>query len=257
MDDSPIDRFWEVDLLRGIAILLMVLYHFAFDLNYFGLVKIDVNSGIFLSLARFTVTLFLLLVGLSLYLSLSRAELLGRQDRFKWRLFRRSAWILALALCITIVTYLLLGRGYIVFGALHLIGLSLLLAYPFLGMGWKNFILGSILIILGLYVPEISVEHFWLLWLGMAPPEFYSLDYVPLLPWFGVVLFGVGLGDLLYPGYRRRVTWLDQIAVSGCSWARLLCYLGRNSLTIYLVHQPLIILLLMRDEVLLPGFQRV
>jgi len=157
MDDSPIDRFWEVDLLRGIAILLMVLYHFAFDLNYFGLVKIDVNSGIFLSLARFTVTLFLLLVGLSLYLSLSRAERLGRQDRFKWRLFRRSAWILALALCITIVTYLLLGRGYIVFGALHLIGLSLLLAYPFLGMGWKNFILGSILIILGLYVPETAI----------------------------------------------------------------------------------------------------
>ena len=113
------------------------------------------------------------------------------------------------------------------------------------------------MIILGLYVPEISVEHFWLLWLGLAPPEFYSLDYVPLLPWFGVVLFGVGLGDLLYPGYRRRVTWLDQIAVSGCSWARLLCYLGRNSLTIYLVHQPLIILLLMLDEVLLPGFQRV
>ena len=251
------DRFWEVDLLRGIAIMLMVLYHFAFDLNYFGLVKIDANSGLFFSLARLTVTLFLLLVGLSLYLSLSRSERMGRQDRFKRRLFRRSAWILALALGITIVTYLLLGRGYIVFGALHLIGLSLLLAYPFLGMGWKNFILGSILIILGLYVPEISVEHFWLLWLGLAPPEFYSLDYVPLLPWFGVVLFGVGLGDLLYPGYRRRVTWLDQIAVSGCSWARLLCYLGRNSLTIYLVHQPLIILLLMLDEVLLPGFQRV
>ena len=139
MDDSPIDRFWEVDLLRGIAIMLMVFYHFAFDLNYFGLVKIDANSGLFFSLARLTVTLFLLLVGLSLYLSLSRSERLGRQNRFKRRLFRRSAWILSLALCITIVTYLLMGRGYIVFGALHLIGLSLLLAYPFLGMGWKNF----------------------------------------------------------------------------------------------------------------------
>ena len=248
------DRFWEVDLLRGIAIMLMVFYHFAFDLNYFGLVKIDVNSGIFLSLARLTVTLFLLMVGLSLHLSLSRAERLGRQDRFKRRLFRRSVWILALALCITIVTYLLLGRGYIVFGALHLIGLSLLLAYPFLGMGWKNFIFGSILIILGLYVPEISVEHYWLLWLGLAPTGFYSLDYVPVLPWFGVVLYGVGLGGLLYSGYRRRVSQIDQLPIAGCSFIKLLCYLGRNSLAVYLVHQPLLILLLVLAGAQLPGF---
>ena len=232
MDESQMVRFWEVDLLRGIAILLMVLYHFAFDLDYFGLVKIDVKSGVFLTIARLAVTLFLLLVGLSLYLSLSRAVRLGRQDQFKKRLFRRSAWILALALGITIVTYLLLGRGYIIFGALHMIGLSLPLAYPFLRLGRKNFILGSILIILGWYVQDISVDHYWLLWLGIAPPDFYSLDYIPLLPWFGVVLYGVGLGDLLYPGYKRRVNLLDQITVSGCSCVRLLCYLGRNSLTI-------------------------
>ena len=248
------DRFWEVDLLRGIAILLMVFYHFAFELNYFGLVKIDVNSGIFLSLARLTVTLFLLLVGLSLYLSLSRAERLDRQDRFKRRLFRRSLRILALALGITVATYLLLGRGYIVFGALHLIGLSLLLAYPFLQMGWKNFIFGSILIILGMYVPEISVEHYWLLWLGLAPPGFYSLDYVPLLPWFGVVLYGVVLGGLLYPGYRRRLSLLDNLTISECTWVRLLCYLGRNSLAIYLAHQPLLILFLILSGVPVPGF---
>ena len=125
-----------------------------------------------------------------------------------------------------------------------MIGLSLPLAYPFLRQGRKNFILGSILIILGLYVQDISVDRSWLLWLGLAPASFYSLDYVPLLPWFGVVLYGVGFGGLLYPGYKRRVSWLDQITVSGCSCVKLLCYLGRNSLTIYLVHQPLIILLM-------------
>ncbi len=238
-------RFWEVDLLRGIAIMLMVLYHFAFDLDYFGLVKIDVKSGIFLTIARLAVTLFLLLVGLSLTLSFSRAVRLGREDRFSRRLFRRSAWILSLALCITAVTYLLLGRGYIIFGALHMIGLSLLLAYPFLRLGRKNFILGSILIILGWYVQDISVDHYWLLWLGLAPPDFYSLDYIPMLPWFGVVFYGVGLGGLLYPGYRRRVNLLDQLDyLQAAHGPGSLCYLGRNSLAIYLVHQPLIILLM-------------
>lgn len=254
MYDSPMDRFCEVDLLRGIAILSMVFYHFAFDLNYFGLVKIDVNSGIFLSLAHLTVTLFLLLVGLSLYLSHSRAEWLGQRDRFGAKLVRRSAWILSLALCITAVTYLFIGRGYIVFGVLNLIGLSLLLAYPFLRMGWKNFIVGSVLIILGWQVQGISVNHYWLLWLGLAPAGFYSLDYVPVLPWFGVVLYGVGLGGLLYPGYRRRVSQNDQLTIAGYSFIKLLCYLGRNSLAVFLVHQPLLILLLILAGAQLPGF---
>ena len=251
MDESPMVRFWEVDLLRGIAIMLMVFYHFVFDLNYFGVVKMDVKSGVFLTIARLAVTLFLLLVGLSLTLSFSRAVQLGRQDRFKRRLFRRSAWILALAFCITAVTYLLLGRGYIMFGALHMIGLSLLLAYPFLRLGRKNFIFGSVLIILGFYVQDISVEHYWLLWLGLAPPNFYSLDYIPMLPWFGVVLFGVGLGGLLYPGYRRRIILSN---LSQSFLAKSLCFLGRNSLAIYIFHQPLTILLIIAAGVPLPGF---
>ena len=199
--------------------------------------KIDVNSGLFLSLARLTVTLFLLLVGLSLFLSLSRAVRLGRQDRFKRRLFRRSAWILALALCITAVTYLLLGRSYILFGALHMIGLSLLLAYPFLGMGWKNFIFGSVLIIQGLYVPEISVEHYWLLWLGLAPAGFYSLDYVPLLPWFGVVRLGLAAGKLLYKDGKRAFKLPD---LSQSKLVSPLTWLGKHSLPVYMLHMPFI-----------------
>lgn len=244
MDERLTKRFWEVDLLRGIAIVLMVLYHIAFDLDYFGILKIDATSGFLLTIARIIVALFLLLVGLSLSLSFSRAGRLGQESQFAARLVWRSAWILSLALGITGATYLLIGRGYIVFGALHLIGLSLLLAYPFLDMGWKNFILGLILIILGLQLPSISVEHYWLLWLGLSPPGFYSLDYVPLLPWFGVVLLGIAIGELLYADYRRRVSLKDLPDLSRVSWVRSLCFLGRNSLAVYLIHQPLIIVLL-------------
>jgi uncharacterized membrane protein len=253
MYESLMDRFWEVDMLRGIAILLMVLYHLAFDLDYFGVLSIDIATGVLFYIARITVTLFLLLVGLSLHLSFSRASKLGSQDRFAARLIRRALLILVLALCITLVTYLLIGRGYIVFGALHLIGLSLLLAYPFLRLGWANFLIGSILIILGLYLPGINVQGTWLLWLGLAPADFYSLDYVPLLPWFGVVLYGVGLGGLLYPGYGRRISLPDQAVISESPLIGLLCRLGRNSLAIYLAHQPLIMILLISAGVPLHG----
>jgi len=236
--ESPTVRFWEVDLLRGCAIVLMVLYHLVFDLNYFAVYDIDVSSGFWLAVARTAASLFLLLVGLSLTLSHSRARLLGQKDGFFFRLLKRSAWILGLALGVTIVTYLFIGDGFIVFGVLHLIGLSLLLAYPFLRLQRANFIFGLLFILLGIYLQNISASFPWLLWLGLAPPVFYSVDYFPVFPWFGVILVGMGLGGLFYPGYRRGIPVPD---LSGSSIVRLLAFLGKNSLAVYLVHQPVII----------------
>ena len=228
-------------MLRGGAIVLMVLYHLVFDLNYFAVYDIDVSSGFWLAVARLTASLFLLLVGLSLTLSHSRAQLLGQEDRFRLRLLKRSAWILGLALGITIVTYLFIGKGFIVFGVLHLIGLSLLLAYPFLRLQRANIIFGLLFILLGIYFQNISVGFPWLLWLGLAPAGFYSVDYFPVFPWFGVILVGMGLGDRLYPGYRRRIPVPD---LSSSPFVRGLAFLGRNSLAIYLVHQPVMIAIL-------------
>jgi uncharacterized membrane protein len=241
MVDSPTIRFWEVDFLRGGAIVLMVLYHLVFDLNYFAVYDIDVSSGFWLTVARAAASLFLLLVGLSLTLSHSRAQLLGQEDRFRLRLVKRSAWILGLALGITIVTYLFIGRGFIVFGVLHLIGLSLLLAYPFLWLHKANIIFGLLFILFRLYLQNISVGFPWLLWLGLAPSGFYSVDYFPVFPWFGVILVGMGLGDRLYPGYRRGIPVPD---LSSSPFVRGLAFLGRNSLAIYLVHQPVMIAIL-------------
>jgi uncharacterized membrane protein len=241
MVDSPTIRFWEVDFLRGGAIVLMVLYHLVFDLNYFAVYDIDVSSGFWLAVARAAASLFLLLVGLSLTLSHSRAQLLGQEDRFRLLLVKRSAWILGLALGITIVTYLFIGRGFIVFGVLHLIGLSLLLAYPFLRLQRASIIFGLLFILLGVYLQNISVGFPWLLWLGLAPLNFYSVDYFPVFPWFGVILVGMGLGSRLYPDYRRRIPVRD---LSGNSFVSSLAFLGRNSLAIYLVHQPVMIAIL-------------
>jgi uncharacterized membrane protein len=239
--ESLTARFWEVDLLRGCAIVLMVLYHLVFDLNYFDVYHIDVSNGFWLTVARASASLFLLLVGLSLTLSHSRARLLGRDDRFFFHLLKRSAWILGLALGVTVVTYLFIGKGFIVFGVLHLIGLSLLLAYPFLRMQRTSIILGLLFIVGGLYLQNIRVSSPWLLWLGLAPHDFYSVDYFPVFPWLGVILVGMGLGSLLYPGYRRRIDLPD---LSSQAFVRALEFLGQNSLAIYLVHQPVIIALL-------------
>ncbi len=246
MDESLKVRFWEVDFLRGWAIVLMVLFHSVFDLNYFGVYEVEISSGIWFYLARFTASLFLLLVGVSLILSYSRAKLLGEEDRFRFRLLKRSIWIFSLGLGITLVTYFSIGKGFIVFGVLHLIGISLLLAYPFLRLHWQNFIFGSFFIAVGLYLQTVNVEFPWLIWLGLAPQDFYSLDYVPIFPWFGVVLMGMGLGDLLYP---RLPSQGHSAGSRRFPFVRSLAFLGRNSLAIYLVHQPVLIALLYLDGV--------
>ncbi|HPS90737.1 MAG TPA: heparan-alpha-glucosaminide N-acetyltransferase [Methanothrix sp.] len=239
--ESPTARFWEVDLLRGCAILLMVLYHLLFDLNYFAVYDIDVSSGFPLAMARTAASLFLLLVGISLTLSYSRSRNMRREMDFFPHLLKRSAWILSLAVGVTLVTYLTIGRGFIVFGVLHLIGLSLLLAYPFLRLQKESFVFGIAFILLGKYLAAIHVGFPWLLWLGLAPVNFYSVDYFPVIPWFGVILLGMGLGGLLYPEYRRSF-FLPDLSVSAISG--VLAFLGQNSLAIYLVHQPVIIGLL-------------
>ena len=232
------DRFWEVDFLRGIAIVLMVLFHLAYDLNYFGVYEVELASGFWFYLARFTASLFLLLVGVSLTLSHSRAVIVGREDRFRVHLLKRSLWILGLAMGVTLATYLFIGEGFIVFGVLHLIGISLLLAYPFLRLHGVNFIFGLLFILLGLYLQNLSVDFPWLLWLGLAPRDFSSVDYLPLLPWFGVILMGVAFGDFFYRDYRRRIRLPD---LAGAPLVKRLAFLGRNSLAIYLAHQPVLI----------------
>lgn len=145
---------------------------------------------------------------------------------------------MSLALGITLVTYIVIGGRFIVFGILHLISISILLAYPLLRLGRMNTLLGLAAILLGLYIQELDVDFFWLIWLGLAPRSFASLDYVPLLPWFGVVLMGMAGGALLYKDLVRRFPLPD---ISAWPPVRGLLFLGRNSLAIYILHQPLLL----------------
>ena len=86
MDDRRTARLWEVDFLRGLAIVSMVIFHLAYDLDYFRIYEIDLSHGFWFYLARFTASLFLLLVGISLTLSYSRAKLAGQLSQYPFRL---------------------------------------------------------------------------------------------------------------------------------------------------------------------------
>ena len=236
------ERFWEVDFIRGIALLMMITYHLIFDLYYFGDYGIDANSGIWWVLGRSTAILFITIVGVSLSLSYSRVkdELSNYEVFVKY--VKRGGFILSLGLLITIATYLFLkGEGYVRFGILHLIGLSVILSVPLLRYKYVNLLLGTVVMIIGYYLANFRFDLNWLLWLGFRPEGFHTVDYFPILPWFGLVLLGLFIGKLLYPGHTRMI---KVPSVSGMKPVKFISFIGRKTLLVYLIHQPILISIL-------------
>lgn len=238
------DHFWEIDALRGVAIVMMVTFHFVYDLYAFGISNTVFEDRFWHYFQRTTASLFIGLVGLSLAISYARAAARSAANPPTFRKYIvRGGRILAWALLISAVTYFALGpNAYIQFGILHFIGVSVILAYPFLALPglsnrWVVLTAGTLLLTWGRSILTQPVETPWLVWLGFMPPGYAAVDYFPLAPWFGLVLVGVGLGKIVYSGNRRQLALPD---LSALAPVRGLTWLGQRSLPIYLIHQPLL-----------------
>ena len=236
---DPGSRLWEIDCARGIAILMMVLFHTIFDLSFFSVYPVDVAYGFWRYFAYATASLFLIIVGISLVVSHASAatKLSGFPLARKYLL--RGAGIFLLGLLVTLATWAYLHEGYVIFGILHLIGVSVMLSPLFFRLKKLNILVGFVCIGTGYLVSGLAGPAY-LLPLGIVPAGFSSVDYTPFFPWFGMVLIGMGLGEVLYADGVRRFSLrpLPDLLVTPLS------FLGRHSLVIYLVHQPVIILLL-------------
>ncbi len=236
-----IQRFWEVDSLRGVAIVMMVTFHLMWDLWYFRVLPdVVLWAGFWKYFQRTTAILFILLVGVSLTISYHRTLAKRGTQGLYLKFLVRGLRIFALGMVITVVTALL-KIGYVDFGVLHLIGFSVAAAYPFLRYRWLNLALWAAFFVGGHFIQQMYVDTRWLVWLGLAPHGYAPNDFFPLIPWFGVVLLGVFLGNTLYPEGRRAFLLPDLSA-----WLpfRALEFLGRHSLLIYMVHQPILFAIL-------------
>ena len=214
-----------LDGIRGFAIILMIIFHFCYDLTLFELASIPIYSTTRWIAFRYAiVTLFLATVGASLYIH--------HQRGINWRTYWRRILLLVFSsLIITLVTWITLKEEYVFFGILHLITLASLLGLIFLHFFWINLVGGIAILWIGFHYSNEAFNDPWLVWMGMLTQATGSSDFTPIFPWFGAVLVGMFiaqlLGNSLYNGTRRQIL-------------APLAFMGRHSLVIYLLHQPIL-----------------
>jgi uncharacterized membrane protein len=224
-------RLAGVDALRGGALLLMFVYHFCFDLRFYRVTAWDFEHDPFwLGFRALIVASFLLLVGVSLVL----AERAHATPKHFWK---RIGVIAACALAASAGSYLLFPRTFIYFGILHAIAVTSILAWPLVRLPWVALALGIAVIGAGLTLQWPAFDARALSWIGFTTFKPPTEDYVPLFPWAGVVFVGVALGHAL-----ARADFRPLRPLAGAP--RWLTWLGRHSLIVYMVHQPILLALL-------------
>lgn len=221
-----------LDIWKGLAIIGVVIFHFAWDLEAFGLAPRGMTfRPEWVYFARSLAGSFMLLVGISLFLA--------HRKTIRWLSFgRRIAVILASALAITVLTYFVTPGSFIYFGILHSIAVGSLMGLAFLRVPALPTAAFGLFFLFGRGVLSSSMFNtpLWY-WTGLSTVYPPSNDYEPLFPWFGLVLLGMAIAkavadrNILQTIGRWRVGWPPLAFVRRT---------GRHTLAIYLLHQPLL-----------------
>lgn len=223
-------RVWELDAFRGLCVLGMVIVHFVYDLiDLYALVDWEYPEW-FLFVMKWGGLLFILISGI--------CATLGRRS------VRRGVIVVLCGLVCTAVTYGMYrfgmaGQGLIIyFGVLHCLGTCMILWWLFKRLPtWLLAVLGIAMAVAGLYLQTRTFDTgLWLMPLGFMPDGFASSDYFPLLPNLGYFLLGGVLGRTLY---RKQETLLPKVNENN-PVLRFLRLCGKQSLWIYLLHQPIL-----------------
>jgi uncharacterized membrane protein len=221
---APSARLAWLDAARGLAVVAMVAFHVVWDLANFGYIDPGAPYSPAMKLAGHAIaSSFLFIAGVGLVLAHARAA--------DWRPFlRRIGLVAGAAMLVTIGTYLAFPDAFVFFGILHLIAAASLLSAPLLLLPWPAAAIAALAAFAApMFIASTAFDAPWLSWIGLSTFEPRTNDYQPLLPWSGVVFLGVAAGKVL--GARAR-----RVAVGSPK----LEWLGRHSLALYLVHQPVL-----------------
>ncbi len=260
--------FWELDALRGVAIIMMVIYHLMFDLDrlipFTAAIEhpfLDIYHPFWDLFQKATAYTFVTLAGVSsavaYHSTAGRARPPGQR---RTRQYKRGLIVFCWGMVLTLITWLVFrGGSYIQFGVLHMIGMGLVVCAPLLGNRWLVLAIGALSGTAGLWLacpPWLAKFDLWPscrptwdgwladfgFWLGFQPAGYAALDYVPFLFYFGLFLLGSFLGILRYRGRTPPRVRSPMAQTAPVRWLETL---GQHSLAIYLIHQPVLLAVLL------------
>jgi uncharacterized membrane protein len=233
----PGQRYDAIDTLRGLAIVWMTVFHFCFDLNHIGWLRQNFYADPFWTGQRAAiVSLFLFCAGLGQAVAVAQGQ--------GWpRFWKRWSQVAGCALLVTAGSWWMYPRSFIYFGVLH--GIALMLIVVRLTAGWGRWLWLAGGVAIAMKYIAVEAHGAWAAadflnekpwnWLGLVSRKPVTEDYVPLIPWLGVMWWGMAAGQWLL---RQRREW---IVYRVPRTAAPLAWLGRWSLPWYMLHQPVLI----------------
>ena len=220
-------------MLRGLAVVWMAVFHFCFDLNHAGFIQQDFYRDPWWTGQRTAiVTLFLLCVGMGQAVSMAQGQ--------SWaRFWRRWLQVLACAVAVSLGSWWMFPGSFISFGVLHGIAFMLIVLRLSGSAGGWLWPAGAVMLVAPMLIQHAFFDSRWTNWVGLVTRKPVTEDFVPVLPWLGVALWGLALGQWLLR--RRPQALADPLPAALRRIGSPLAWLGRHSLAFYMVHQPVLI----------------
>ncbi len=228
-------RWPAIDALRGAALVAMIVYHFMWDLSFYRFIMTDIARDPFWSRVAMAIAAsFLFLVGVGFAFA-------SRDGLHRVSYLRRLAMIAGAAMLTTLVTSFTTPHAPVLFGILHCIALTSMLIVMFLhAPRWIVLAAAAAALLLPSFARSPVFDGPLFVWLGLAQTNPPMVDHAPILPWMGFALFGLAVGRFILMD-ERAIALRERLR----AWApangamRGLALMGRWSLVIYLVHQPI------------------
>ncbi len=228
-------RIFLLDISRGVCVFAMIIYHFYWDLGYFGFIDIRVvTQGLGLIIAQLIGLSFITIAGIS-------SRLLSLSNSYKSKMVRRIFRLISISIAISILTFILDKSNFIFFGILHFLSVCSIVSLILIKIN-SNFQLLLICLGTGLIsISEITFNiPFIFSWLGFSKELPLTNDFYPIIPWITFYFFGFWLGSIINEIPNKKYKNISITDPQPSMVLKLIEYVGRKSLVIYILHQPLL-----------------